>query len=529
MVFDFKYERYFITTVIHEDKQGLLWIGSLDGLYFFKNNKLKAFGYANPVFKSRISDIKSMGKKLVVATWDQGVAFIQNDSVEVITESDGLESNFVNTLFTNNDSVLWVGTNRGLNKIIFSKNGKRLITKISADDGFLSNEIKRIRYANGYFWLATGNGLVSFSDKDVEMPTTAPVLQIENIRIANQDTAIQDVYVLNHEQNSIRITYRGINFRSAEKIKYKYRLIGHESTENISKNNYVQYSNLNPGSYVFKLSCSDDHGNWTEKPVTFEFIIEKPYYSTVWFIVLLSLLIFLIVFGVSYSIVIYYKNEADNKKKLILAEQKALRSQMNPHFLFNALNSIKRFILENDADAADSYLTGFAMLMRKVLNNSKHYSIPLSEELETIKLYLDLEKMRFDGRFKFHIHVDDDLPVFKLNIPPMIIQPFLENAIWHGIMPKTGEGYLYVAFTNNANTFYNVTIIDNGIGREKSASLKSKTSKHQSTGLKNINERIDLLNKVNNANINAEIIDLYDENKEPAGTKVTIVVPFLLN
>ena len=148
--------------------------------------------------------------------------------------------------------------------------------------------------------------------------------------------------------------------------------------------------------------------------------------------------------------------------------------------------------------------------------------------MPTIKLYLNLEMMRFDGRFKYHIHVEEQLPLYKMMIPPMIIQPYLENAIWHGLMPKEGEGYLYISFANQSESHFRVSIIDNGIGRIKSSAMKPQNTRHQSTGHKNIDERIGLLNKVNKVNIRSEVLDMYDKDNNAAGTKIVIDIPWLL-
>ena len=527
-VFDYRYERYYVPTAIAEAPNGVLWLGSLDGLYYFKNNRLKYHGHVHDVFKSRIADIQFTPNRHWVATWGAGLAIVENDSIMVLTEENGIRSDFVNVMYADNDSVMWIGTNKGLNKVTYPTNGKVQISKYSRSDGLPSNEIKGVKRHNGILWVATTQGLTAFSDKEFRSPKVAPMVKFEKIIVNNTDTVILDSYVLSHKNNSLTFNYSAIGYRNPERMQFRYRLEGHDPSIVYTKNTYVQYNNLNPGNYVFYVNSSDDHGNWSSEPTKVQITIKRPYYATSWFILLLVFLIASIIVIVSYSIINYYRIEADTKKKLMMAEQKALRSQMNPHFLFNALNSIKRFILDNDSDAADDYLTGFAMLMRKVLNNSKEYTISLPEEIETLKLYLNLEMMRFDERFKYHIHVEAKLPLYKMMIPPMIIQPYLENAIWHGLMPKKGEGSLYISFTGQSESHFRVSIVDNGIGRNKSSAMKPKNSKHQSTGLKNIDERIGLLNKVNKVNIRSEILDMYDKDNKASGTKIVIDIPWLL-
>jgi sensor histidine kinase YesM len=216
--------------------------------------------------------------------------------------------------------------------------------------------------------------------------------------------------------------------------------------------------------------------------------------------------------------------QLEQERQLMLAEQRALRSQMNPHFIFNALNSIRRFILENDMDKADYYLTSFATLMRRVLDNSRQNFITLENELQTLELYLELERMRFDHSFSFYIDVDPQIDIHNWLIPPMIIQPFAENAIWHGLAMKPSGGKLLLSFKLQGDRVLCI-VEDNGIGRQKAAQIAAKRKGHKSTGLANTKERLDLLYKLYGKRIELKITDLYDENGEPAGTRVELSFP----
>ncbi|MBN2669151.1 MAG: tetratricopeptide repeat protein [Bacteroidales bacterium] len=202
---------------------------------------------------------------------------------------------------------------------------------------------------------------------------------------------------------------------------------------------------------------------------------------------------------------------------------KSLRSQMNPHFIFNALNSVNSFISTNNERAANKYLSEFSRLMRAVLDNSEHNFIPLSTEINMLELYLNLEHLRFQDKFDYQFKVQENIDLEQYEIPPMLIQPYIENAIWHGLRYKESKGFLKVEITENKETVA-VLIEDNGIGRKASQEIKTKNQKAKtSTGLRNIKTRLEVLNQTYKTNIRAEISDL--ENNNITGTRVEIFVP----
>ena len=207
-------------------------------------------------------------------------------------------------------------------------------------------------------------------------------------------------------------------------------------------------------------------------------------------------------------------------------EMQALRAQMNPHFIFNSLNSINRFILQNNRTQASEYLTKFSKLVRLILQNSQAPLISLESELEALELYLDLEALRFDHRFGYKISVPKDLDIEALQVPPLIIQPYTENAIWHGLMHKEDKGQLDIEVSEEKDHLY-FKIADNGIGRKQAAAMASKSAtKHKSMGLKITRDRIAMLQKVNGESP-VKIIDLENTDGSAAGTEVIIKMPLI--
>jgi len=225
-------------------------------------------------------------------------------------------------------------------------------------------------------------------------------------------------------------------------------------------------------------------------------------------------------------ILFYQRYRARIRRNLLFSEQKALRAQMNPHFIFNSLGSIQNFILKQDADTANDYLTKFSCLIRQVLDNSKHNTITLTQELETLENYLFLEKVRFGKTFDYSVHVAPELNPSMIEIPPMLIQPVLENAILHGLAPANRKGLLKLEIKRTSDTRIAVIIEDNGIGRAKSAEINKTRKAHKSTGLKNVYERIELLNKTERTDFTIQIADKVSIEGEAGGTVVTIEMPF---
>jgi len=207
-------------------------------------------------------------------------------------------------------------------------------------------------------------------------------------------------------------------------------------------------------------------------------------------------------------------------------EMQALRAQMNPHFIFNCLSSINRFILKNESKVASNYLTRFSRLMRMVLNNSQKPLISLDDELEMLEIYLEMERLRFKNSFDYGITFLNTVVSDNIFIPPLLLQPFCENAIWHGLMHKKQQGRLDIQLTMQDNIL-NCAITDNGVGREKAEEMNTKTAeKEKSMGLRITTERLALLNRDESLQTNYKIEDLKDEEGNAAGTKVTLKVYF---
>jgi len=224
--------------------------------------------------------------------------------------------------------------------------------------------------------------------------------------------------------------------------------------------------------------------------------------------------------------ILYRQYQLKNEKKMLTLEQSMLRSQMNPHFLFNSLNSIKLYIINNEKKNAVHYLNKFSKLIRKILEASSLKEIPLAEELETVELYMNIENIRFSNEINFEIKVDEDIDTHVVKIPSLILQPFLENALWHGLSSKEGDKSIVMHVGRRKNGFVNISIADNGVGREEAERLKrNKVLKRKSVGIDITKERLANFSRDYQNSFDVEIVDLFGKNGEATGTKIILNIP----
>ena len=289
--------------------------------------------------------------------------------------------------------------------------------------------------------------------------------------------------------------------------------------------------------YVFEplknikiLAVSENANSWlflTENGLRV-FKKDKSFFATFYVKIAGLVLLLCVVSVLVYWGIKHFKTNVERKANLIQVEQEALLAQMNPHFIFNSLNSVQRYILANDKESAHTYLQKFASMMRKFLENSSKSTITLSEEISTLELYLQLEHLRFDNGFDFEISVKDD-DIWQFEIPAMLLQTFVENAIWHGLMNKEGRGKIDLRFSKINNKLILCEIEDNGIGRKKAAEYKSKVRiRHKSKGTEIVKKRIELLNLKARQKITCNTIDLEENNAQQSGTLVQLEIPVTL-
>tara|TARA_Y100000589_G_scaffold332160_1_gene389839 strand:+ start:36497 stop:38629 length:2133 start_codon:yes stop_codon:yes gene_type:complete len=469
----------------------------------------------------------------------------------------------VECIFTDNEHKLWIGTSGGIicfpNGKIDSENsinylGNKTISGICQDN---AGNIWVATVSSGIYKLSpapeiTYTGTATFSSDSIQnaigiksvtpaLPSlnnlvindsalnqTPPLCTITSLKINNRDTSVINFYQLPSKSNSIIIELGGFPLKNGP-YKYKYKLTGLDTNWIYSGENKIHYALLPKGTYIFEAQCMDKYGKWSVNKATVTFEILPPFYETTqfWFSALIIILILLAGF-----VYLYFKRKQKQEqekflqnKKLVESEMLALRTQMNPHFIFNTLASIQSYIVEKNTKDAEYFLTVFSKLLRQVLENSKKQNITIQEEINSLKLYLELEQVRFNHKFDFDIEVSPDIDPKYDTIPPMLLQPIVENALWHGLrhLPPNKKGKIKISFTIENNSLV-CTITDNGVGRSKAEKLKS-LSEHNSLATRNIEHRLELLATLHKKQFAMEITDLYHDNK-PAGTEVKIIIPY---
>jgi len=331
-------------------------------------------------------------------------------------------------------------------------------------------------------------------------------------------------YKLNHNQNFIEISFVALNFKRNKPIQYFYKLEGVDKEWQKTEDLSVRYALLPPGSYKFKVQAINSFGKYSAEPASITFSIKKALRQTVLFKVAIILISLLIASVLAFTIlrikIAEIRKRNDLESELNKYRQKALSAQMNPHFIFNSLNSIQSYILKNDLIKSSEYLSKFGNLMRRVLNNSQNSAITLDEELDALKLYIDLELTRFKNSFSYQLIIDNNININEVKVPPLILQPFVENAIHHGLRQKDGAKELKVRLLKKDDRI-KIHIEDNGIGLEESKQV-NKNKKNRSYGTYITNKRLNLYSSLYNNDIQISMIDLSDNKTGETGTRVEI-------
>ncbi|HVU56207.1 MAG TPA: histidine kinase [Puia sp.] len=507
-----------------------LYIGALNGLYVKNGAKDVSFlGDSIPFLKKRISAIAKDGNALWVGSYDAGaVRLIPGQPPMYLTTLQGLSSNICRTL-TVHGNDLWVGTDKGLNRVSFAS-GEMTITLYTAKDGLASDMINAVYVDGDTIYVGTPEGFSYFNPMRTNLSAGCRLVLL---RIANSgrdklpDTAH---LVLKHTENNIRFDFVAISYKSAGNITYHYRLSGLDSNWKTTKETFLDYPTLPSGDYALQLYAVNKFGVKSQIR-TIPFTVETPFWKATWFeLIILASFLSLTWLFVSLRIKHIRRQQEEEEllnKRMTEMEHTALQAQMNPHFIFNCLNSIQQYIFDQDILAANKYITGFAKLIRATLHNSTRDLIPLEDELEYLSTYLSLEKLRFKEKMSYAIEVASDLSIRRgYCVPPMIIQPYVENCMRHGLRHRRiAGGYIRIKIHGENNKLV-VVVEDNGIGREKAASYKTREHiEYQSKGMSLTADRIRLINSIHEESIEVEIIDLKDPQGAAAGTRVVIKFP----
>ncbi len=512
-----------------EQPQKRIWVGYADGLYYYEDFEEREWKPNNEVITPLIVYSLAQGNDGIiwVATSERGLYGLKNKKmVYHFDKENGLNSNFCRVVKTFGDQV-WVATDRGLH-YIDTKNNE--VYTFNRQDGLISNEVTDLIVQDGMVYLATANGIMRFPESELSPNKVPPPIYITAFRIKEKNQSLQPVYRLSHEQNNIIIDFQGIAYRSRGTFSYKYKMVGVDSTwiYTSSDNNFARYPSLPSGDFEFMVKAINEDGVESEGTAIIHITVALPFWRTWWFLTLVGIGLITVVSIFFWFRIRTIQRNAHVAQELRGSQLATLKVQMNPHFIFNALNSIQEFILLNEKRLANQYLGKFADLMRLTLDMSNEVTVSLEDELRALNLYLELEAIRFEESLTYQIIVDKEVIPEEIEIPSMLVQPYVENAIKHGLLHKKENKKLTVTFKlSDKEDYLSVEVEDNGIGRRRSAEIKAAQKfRYKSFATSATQKRLELLNYGRKNIILVKIIDLYNENGEAKGTKVVFNIPF---
>ena len=534
------------------ETEGGLWIGAEGRVYRLKSGKFTSFA------------VDSLNEKPVYCLAEDAYSHIwigtsaglyvlnaRTRHIEEVQLGSKYSSRNINFITTLKDSTLLLGTNNGVYRIqtkTFQEGGSLKAKHYTNYEGLSSSETNQnaVFQDGNTVWFGTTSGAIKFDpNRDPFSREVAPALNLSKVQLFLQDvdwtkwsdsvntrTGLPEDVVLPYNQNYLTFYFAGIYLSNPQKVRYRYFLEGaDENWLGPTSNRSVTYAYLPHGDYSFHIEAYSIDEPELISTLHFDFSITPPFYLTPWFFILLTLFIL----GVLYALYLnqirkeYRKRmtlKLEFQSRLMELESQSLNSSMNRHFIFNALNSIQYYINKQDRKSANRYLTSFAKLIRKNLDSSQQNETTLSEELSRLELYLSLEQMRFQGKFTYAIHTDAEIDIETVKIPSMMLQPFLENSIWHGILPSDRPGKIDLNIHRETRDV-TIEIRDNGIGYFTSISRKTNGSEgHISKGMEITQNRIELYRKM--TGLAYEIIgpeEIKNTAGETLGTTVKIRIP----
>jgi ligand-binding sensor domain-containing protein len=507
---------------MYEDNQSRIWVGKIDGLFQYDKNGFSRPSFDHPVFHIRIEDIKQLDDgTIVLGTKGSGVALWKDTLITIIDENRGLTANMVENLAIDARQNIWVGTLNGLNLLKYNEQQAAWVVKrITMAHGLPSNGIYDLLPAGDGMYVATAEGVVKLPP-DAESVTALPSPFVEQILVNGRAVAAPDLLHLKYNERNIQLRYVCINFKFDGAITYRYRLTS-ETDWSYTQDRSVNYAALSPGQYTFELQSQNEDWQWSE-PLSIPFSIAKPFWQEWWFFLFLIGLFSLTAYLIYKVRIARLTRESAVEREIVELQRSALQAQMNPHFIFNCLNSIQNFIASGDKQNAMQYLSRFATLVRGTLNASAKDTITLEEELMVIENYLEMEKLRFGNKFDYEVRVDPEIDQFDISIPPLLVQPFVENAILHAFNfeDRNKTGKILISYEKD-NGLLKITVRDNGIGVFHDRAAKEKAQQMlESLGMTITEKRLVLHNGPLIPG-QFEVTELNEDNDAVTGTRIVI-------
>jgi ligand-binding sensor domain-containing protein/two-component sensor histidine kinase len=534
------------------DKQGRLWLATDEGVQVFNGSSVTRYGTQEGSSDNTVFCLLFDGAGRLWAGTSNGLNCLVGERFRTIRLGQDFGSNYIDLLATGADGNVWVGTNNGLFRAppdsLLSGRGK--VEHYTMTDGLRSLECNLNAVhsdGQGRMLLGTAAGLLRYDparEPKIARQRT-PLVHLTGLRSFLQLTdwkgqcdslssvnglpvGLQLIYRRNH----VTFDYAAIDLADPDQVRYRYRLLGADMDWLPPTDaRFASYSNLTQGDYTFEVIAAGRDGAWS-LPQRFSFRILPPFWLRWWFFLACGSL----AAGTTFGVMRYRGRQRQRREKtrqlmlrsrMLQLEQQALNANMNRHFIFNALNSIQYYINRQDRTAANRYLTSFAKLIRRNLDASQSDTTTLAEELERLELYLVLEHMRFKDKFRYHVEVEPGVDLRTIQIPAMMLQPYVENSIWHGILPTERPGVVSISVANGAAGRVVVLVADDGIGVDQSRSSKSASEgDHISRGIEITKGRADVLRRLDLSDIRITGPEqMHGPDGAVCGTRVTIDLP----
>ena len=501
----------------YNPKTKTLYAGTTSGLKI--GNTTKAEFYSPNDSPIICKDILYHKNKIYINSQKKGILIFKDDTlVESWNVKNGFPTNNLRHIKVHNDH-LFISTDLG---IIISNLKGEILSILNKSVGLYTNSIIDFEIKNDVLWVIHQKGVQSININSIPSYKLIPNVSLTKVLI-NDSLISTNNNSFSYLQNKFEFYVSSNSIKYKDEIQYQHQLVGIDNGWQINNynKNKIEYKSLPPGDYSFELKVTCR--NIESETIKYHFTITPPLWKTWWFY------IFAIVIIITISYLIFKREIKKQQKKLQLKNELntskliAIQSQMNPHFIFNAINSIQDLILKGDIDNSYNYIIKFAKLVRQTLNFSDKEFIDIEAEIELLEIYLELEKLRFKDDFEYSINCNLD----DIKVPPMLVQPFVENAIKHGLLHKDGPKKLSITF--DKDEILNCTVIDNGIGRKKAQEIKARQQKnHQSFSVNATKSRFKIMKSHYQQDLGLLFEDL-EENGTPSGTKVVINMPFKQN
>lgn len=518
----------------------VVWLGTRRGLLKYdlqsKNALRMPWPFDYPMFGDKISilDIRQNDNELFIGTYSYGIvryakdgASWSNTLIEEPNREDPDKANVIQALGHLDGGTLMFASNIGPGAYNIETGEIQFYT--IDDNSSTGGQFRNIILdGKGLIWTNNARGVYRSKGPAVSTGVDSRLL-LSGLSVSNgmswSGFSEKPISIeLQDFQNTLEVSYVLPNPLSPSDVTYSYKLGGFDN-EWVEAGNrrFARYTNLPGGKYKLLVKAVVPGGQ-TKESELLDFEVLIPFYKSWWFITFACL----VVLGtISWIVWSYFQKErmrASYDLKLAKMEMQSLRSQMNPHFIFNSLNSIKNYVVNKGPDEAAEYLAKFSQLIRTILENSKSDLLTLDQELQALRLYIEIESMRFQQSFTWDITVDPEIDTTGTRIPPMLIQPYVENAIWHGLQHRKEKGHLGIRF-EAADKGILCIVKDDGIGRAQAAEMKRHSSRHkESLGTRITNDRMNVINVIYGSNIHVTTRDLVLPDGSAAGTEVTLFI-----